>query len=219
MGAGARVETDPLDLANNAHQGWHYLWIHQHPRAVEPLKKAIEMDPAFPVSQWYLGLAYEQTAHGRRDRAVSELRANNAGTAIDGCVALDNAYAAAGRTTEATALLKQLSAASEQRYVPPYPIAAIHAALGQKDEAFQWLERAFEGRDSWMTYLGWGFPDGSTASRPAVWGFAAADESEVVLVYEAANAHPISAGPRQRSILNFVSDQSAKVESAQRHCR
>ena len=38
--------------------------------------------------------------------------------------------------------------------MPPYPVAVIYAALGQKDDAFAWLERAYEERDSWMDYLG-----------------------------------------------------------------
>ncbi|MSO30380.1 MAG: hypothetical protein EXQ48_05460 [Acidobacteria bacterium] len=50
--AGRRaLELDPVDLANNAHQGWHYLWTRQYGRSVEPLRKAIEMDPTFPVGQ------------------------------------------------------------------------------------------------------------------------------------------------------------------------
>ncbi|MBL8211383.1 MAG: tetratricopeptide repeat protein [Bryobacterales bacterium] len=148
------LELGPLDLANNSHQGWHYLWIHRHPRAVEPLKKAIEMDPAFPVAQWYLGLAYEQT--GALDSAIEQFqncvritRQRPSMVAL-----LGHAYAASGRTVEANAVLKQLGEASQRQYVPPYPIAAIHAALGHTDEAFHWLERAYEGRDSWMSYLG-----------------------------------------------------------------
>jgi len=67
---------------------------------------------------------------------------------------LGHAYAAANRRSEAEAILRQLSAASKQRYVPSYPIAVIYAALGRKDEAFAWLERAYTEHDSWMIYLG-----------------------------------------------------------------
>lgn len=67
---------------------------------------------------------------------------------------LGHAYAAANRRSEAQAILRQLSLLSKQRYVPPYPIATIYAALGNKDDAFAWLERAFDERDSWMNYLG-----------------------------------------------------------------
>jgi predicted Zn-dependent protease len=67
---------------------------------------------------------------------------------------LGHAYAAANRRSEAQAILQQLSALSKERYVPSYPIAAIYAALGQKDEAFASLQKAYDEHDSWMDYLG-----------------------------------------------------------------
>ena len=63
---------------------------------------------------------------------------------------LGHAYAAANRRNDALAIIDQLKTASKERYVPPYPIATIHAALGEKEEALEWLERAYEERDSWM---------------------------------------------------------------------
>ena len=147
------VNLDPLDLANNAHQGWHYLSTREYDRAIEPLKKAIELDPTFPVPQWYLGLVYEQK--GMHQEAIDQFQNCIRITAgRPSMVALlGHAYAAAGRQTEAQATLDQLRGLTGQRYVPSYPVAAIYAALGRKDEAFAWLERAYEERDSWMNYL------------------------------------------------------------------
>ncbi len=152
--AGRRaLELDPLDLANNAHQGWHFLWTRQYDRAIEPLQKTIEMDPSFPVGQWYLGLAYEQK--GAFQDAIAQfqncVRITGGRPAM--AALLGHALAVANRRSEAQAILQQLIALSKQRYVPPYPIAAIYAGLGQKEEAFAWLERAYDERDSWMDYL------------------------------------------------------------------
>ena len=58
----------------------------------------------------------------------------------------------AGRD-DARAVLQQLDAASKTRYVPPYPIAVIHAARAERRSVRAWLEKAYEGRDSWMAYL------------------------------------------------------------------
>ncbi len=40
-----------------------------------------------------------------------------------------------------------------KRYVAPYHIATVYVGLQKKDEAFQWLERAYQGRDEWLLYL------------------------------------------------------------------
>jgi eukaryotic-like serine/threonine-protein kinase len=145
---------DPIDLANNAHQGWYYLWTREYDRAIDPLKKAIELDPTFPVPQWYLGLAFEQTRS--YDEAIAQLqncvRITNGWPSM--MALLGHAYAVAGRRAEAQTTLDQLSALSSQRYVPSYSVAAIYAALGQTDQAFTWLERAYDEHDSWMDYLG-----------------------------------------------------------------
>jgi hypothetical protein len=41
----------------------------------------------------------------------------------------------------------------KQRYVSPYTIATIYAGLGEKDQAFKWLEKAVEDRDIWLMNL------------------------------------------------------------------
>ena len=147
------LDLEPLDLANNAHQGWYYLWTRDYDLAVEPLKKAIALSPNFPVSQWYLGLVYEQK--GMYKEAIDQFQnsVRITGGLPSMLARLGHAYAAAGRQTEAEAILDQLRALSKQNYVPSYPVAAIYAALGRKDEAFTWLERAYDERDSWMVCL------------------------------------------------------------------
>ena len=148
------LELDPVDTANTSHQGWHYLYIRQYDRAIEPLQKTIEMNPTFLPAQWYLGLAFEQK--GAFQDAITQFQ--NCARITAGrpsmLALLGHAYAAASRRSEAEAILQQLSVLSKQRYVPSYPIATIYAALGQKEEAFSWLEKAYEERDSWMDYLG-----------------------------------------------------------------
>ncbi len=67
--------------------------------------------------------------------------------------ALGHAYAAAGKRVEAQRLLDGLKAAAERRYVSPYSMAVIYLALGDRVQAFTWLNRAYEERDNWLIYL------------------------------------------------------------------
>ena len=50
-------------------------------------------------------------------------------------------------------MLAELKAQSKGRYVAPYWIAVIHAGLDEKDEAFAWLEKAYQERSSWLLWI------------------------------------------------------------------
>jgi TolB-like protein/Tfp pilus assembly protein PilF len=153
--AGRRaMELDPVDLAINAHQGWYYLWTAPHEQAIEPLKKTIEMAPEFAVSLWYLGLAYEQKGAFQDAIAQFQTCVRVTGGRPAMVALLGHAFGAANQAIEARTILRQLEQRSKQEYVPSYPVAAIYAALGDKNEALARLEKAYDERDSWMDYLG-----------------------------------------------------------------
>ena len=64
-----------------------------------------------------------------------------------GIAALARAYALAGKREEAKKRLAELLELSKQRYVSPGSIGLIYAALGDKDQAFTWLDKAVEAYD------------------------------------------------------------------------
>jgi len=63
------------------------------------------------------------------------------------------AHATAGRKTEALQIIAQLQTISSKRYVSPYGLAQIYAALNDKEQTFKWLQIAYDDRAVWMTYL------------------------------------------------------------------
>jgi predicted Zn-dependent protease len=67
--------------------------------------------------------------------------------------ALGHARAVAGSGDEAQKILSELIALSERRYVSPYSTATVYAGLGEKDQAFAWLQRACEERSVWLGHL------------------------------------------------------------------
>ena len=146
-------ELDPVDLAISSHQGWYFLWTHEYGRAIAPLQKTIDMDTNFSVAQWYLGLVYEQ----QRVYPQAITQFENAVRITAGrpnmLALLGHAYAASQQEQEARAILQRLALASREKYVPPYPVATIYAALGEKEEALAQLEKAYDERDAWMDYL------------------------------------------------------------------
>jgi hypothetical protein len=58
-----------------------------------------------------------------------------------------------GRRDEARRILDQLKELSKRRYVMPYHVATIYAALGDRDLAFAWLEKAYDARDDRLIFL------------------------------------------------------------------
>jgi serine/threonine-protein kinase len=58
-----------------------------------------------------------------------------------------------GGIDDARAILEELVDRSRLEYVPPACIAWIHIALGQEDDAFAWLEKAYDARDYELEFL------------------------------------------------------------------
>jgi tetratricopeptide (TPR) repeat protein len=63
------------------------------------------------------------------------------------------AYASTGNSAKARAILDRLIEKTQFEYLSPYSMAVVHAALGEKDEAFRWLDRAFAERDCHVAYM------------------------------------------------------------------
>jgi hypothetical protein len=68
-------------------------------------------------------------------------------------VSLGHAYAVSGSRVEAEKVLTELDDLSRVGYVSPYGIAAIYVGLGEKEQAFDWLEKAFEEDCTELTFL------------------------------------------------------------------
>jgi TolB-like protein/Tfp pilus assembly protein PilF len=120
--------------------------------ALSVLRKTLELEPQFYSARLAIGSVYEEK--GMFDQAITELRAGQGEWQFGvGRSALGYTYARMGMQAEAQAILKELTAASQKRYISPTHIAAIHLALGHRDLAFQWLDKAYEQRSSSLAML------------------------------------------------------------------
>ena len=92
------------------------------------------------------GMYAEAVAEAQKARDFSGGRSNP-------MTFLGYALAKSGKRTEARAVLEGLLKLSTEGYVPPYFVALIYNGLGERDEALAWLERGFEQRDPFVTFL------------------------------------------------------------------
>jgi serine/threonine-protein kinase len=145
-------KADPLLILTSSTTAWILYLARQYDQAIETCLKTLDMDPNIGTARATLGLSYtEQSAF---DKAIPELQhaRNRMGLQIVGSY-LARAYARSGRKDEALKVLEELQELAKSQYVPPYFLAAIHVALEQRDQAFQYLEKAYEDRDPWLVYL------------------------------------------------------------------
>ncbi len=159
-------ELDPLSLIINREVGVAFSFAGQYDQAIEQLRKTLDMDPGFVPAHHELGWAYTQkriyvAAIAEFQKAIS-LEKDNAFSLMG----LGFTYAVSGKREDAHRILDQLSELSKSFYVPSTYIAAVYAGLGDKEQAFQWLEKAYRERDEGLIYLNVAAPWGNLRSDP-----------------------------------------------------
>ena len=144
---------DPLNQMIGAWVALRYYFARKYDDAIEQSRSTIELDPNFAAAHLLLGEAYVQT--GRHKQGLSELQiaASLSGGSPLYLAEVGVAHALAGRKTEALQNIAQLREISRNRYVSPYSVARVYAALNQKEQTFNWLRNACDDRAVWMSYL------------------------------------------------------------------
>ena len=147
------LQLEPLNLVINRDLGCVLYYMRQYEEAIAYLRNTVEMDPNFAVGRWTLARAYER--NGMYNEALAELR--KAIALSDGNLRMigemGSVYAAAGNAGGVKKVLRQLETSSQRRYASPYEMAVIYTALGDKDRAFSWLEKACEHRSWPLVYI------------------------------------------------------------------
>jgi serine/threonine protein kinase/Flp pilus assembly protein TadD len=120
---------------------------------VEASQKLLKTYPGPWVNHYYLAVGYEGT--GLPAQAVPEYQqaAELSGRDSDVIAGLAHAYATMGKRAEAQKILGDLQQQSRVNYVSPYMIAVIYSGLGQKDKAFEFLERAYQQKSPDLAYF------------------------------------------------------------------
>jgi TolB-like protein/DNA-binding winged helix-turn-helix (wHTH) protein/Flp pilus assembly protein TadD len=123
-----------------------YYQLRDYQSLVEASRRGVVSYPNEWVEHYTLGVGYEGT--GKLLEAISEyqkaIEISNGDH--DATASLAHAFAAIGRRAEAEKILHDFERKSKSGYVSPYMIATIHAGLGDKNKAFEFLERAYQER-------------------------------------------------------------------------
>jgi tetratricopeptide (TPR) repeat protein len=142
------LSADPLLAEASVTFGRLYMSHGQPDRALPYLHDAVELSPMSLFARVQLGHAYLQ--QGKHDEATAEFeRATATGGATESAH-LAYAYAVSGRRAEAMSTLRALVAPTIDRYTPPVQVAMAYVGLGDVDEAFRWLDRAYSEHAGWL---------------------------------------------------------------------
>lgn len=147
------LERDPLSPMYNMTLGATLYFARRYDEAIAQLEKAITLEPRFLESYEYLGAAYEQK--GMYEQAIA---ANQRGISLAEdhaylIAALGHTFGSAHRRDEALKRLGDLKEMSKQRYVSPYLFALVYSGIGDIDQTFVWLERAYSDRSASLLWL------------------------------------------------------------------
>jgi TolB-like protein/Tfp pilus assembly protein PilF len=155
----ARIQLEQAIRLDPCSSGHHFVfglvhWIaREHEEAIKEYEKSLELEPDFPQTHWGLGLAL--LAQRNDVAAIAHLQkscetSHNAPTPLLG---LAEGYAVVGDSNEARDILARQQEITNQSYRIPYMNARVHAGLGEKSTALDWLETAYRARAQWMPLL------------------------------------------------------------------
>jgi len=147
------VDVDPTNLIINTELGNAYYLARQFDAAIAQCRKTLELDPNFAPASIWLAQTYEQK--GMYQEALMELNKVRAVAesspffiAEVGC-----SEAGLGHRAEAEKIIKKLEDRMTREYVDPSLIAYIYIVLGDKDQAFAWLEKGYQERAGNMPWM------------------------------------------------------------------
>ncbi|HEY0379229.1 MAG TPA: protein kinase [Pyrinomonadaceae bacterium] len=145
-------ELDPLSLEINSDLGLSFFFARQYEHAIEQFEKAIEMDPNSVWTRFFMGWAREQK--GDYAEAIAEFeRAARLDDSPLIMAAVGHTHVMAGRRDEALRVLAEMTELASRRHVSSYHFAILNAALGRRDEAFDWLEKSYAAREEALVWL------------------------------------------------------------------
>ena len=147
------LELDPLNLMIGTWVGLRFYFAGQYNEAIEQTRVTTDLDPNFAAAHLVLGESDMRDGLDRQGLSELETSVRLSGGSPIYTAQLGMANAIIGKKADAHRIIVQLKRMSKERYVSPYGLAQIYAALDDRDQTFKWLEAACDDRSVWMSYL------------------------------------------------------------------
>lgn len=147
------AELDPLSVPISTDMGFSSYYSGNYDLAFKKLQASLQMNPNYPLAHIWLGRSYQ--AKKMYPEAIAEYKKALKVTA-DWPVALaqiGNVYGVSGNKAEAKKILDTLTSLSSKKFVTSYGMALVYVGLGENDQAFQWLNNAYNERSHWLVWL------------------------------------------------------------------
>jgi tetratricopeptide (TPR) repeat protein len=147
-------ELDPLSLSIGAHRGLLLFNVRHYDEAIEQLNRVIAVDPNHYQAHWVLGHTY--AAIGQFDKAIpaAEKAVALSGRGAGALGVLGMIYGLAGQKDQADQILHELVERETSRYTASAAFVHVYLGLGDTEQTFLWLEKAYQERSNFMIYLG-----------------------------------------------------------------
>jgi DNA-binding winged helix-turn-helix (wHTH) protein/TolB-like protein/Tfp pilus assembly protein PilF len=144
---------DPLSLAINTDVGFHHYYNGRYAEAIAQLQSVLGMKSDFALAHLWLARSYLEA--GRLDQSLAETASAEATLPEWAVLVAQRGYTLGvmGRAKEARSVRDEMERLSGKRFVTAYGTALVYAGLGDKEQAFAWLEKAFGERSHWLVWL------------------------------------------------------------------
>ncbi len=148
------LDLDAISPLLHSALGEAYYHARRFDVTIDQNKQALELDPSYAIALVNIGRAYEQMGMHQEARAAFQkiLTAAPDNPAI--LSLMGHEYAVSGDKVNANRSLAKLKEVATRKYVPAVYFAVIYTGLNEKDEAFRWLDKAYEERCEYLVYLG-----------------------------------------------------------------
>ncbi len=138
-------EADPVSPLINANQGQILYRAGRYDQAIDHFRRGLASEPTFFANYQNLGAVYIET--GAYDDGIAAYKkAIELGASSQVKADLAHAYAVSGQVAETKKILDELIGRSTKTYISPFDVARVYVGLGDHDQAFAWLEKAYDER-------------------------------------------------------------------------